>query len=141
MSYRYVDSMSDVAFTACGETIEELFLECWNATLNVMAGNAGAIDKKIGKKIEITDRALDLLLFDFLQELIFYKDAERIFLCIDNVTIRRIDAENTLTAEAKGEEIDRAKHRVLVDVKAVTMHRFSLLHTDHSWRATIVLDV
>ncbi len=141
MSYRYVDSVSDVAFTARGETIEELFLECWNATLNVMVGNAGAIEKKIAKKIEIKNRALDLLLFDFLQEQIFYKDAERIFLRVYDIDIQHADRVYTLSANAKGERIDRSRHGVLVDVKAVTMHRFSVEQNCGMWRATVVLDV
>jgi len=141
MSYRYVDSVSDVAFTAEGETIEELFLECWNATLNVMTGKAGAIEKKIAKKIEIQNKNIEMLLFDFLQELIFYKDAEGIFLCIEDIDILRTDTEYALSADAKGERIDRSRHRILVDVKAVTMHMFRVEHTDDIWRATVVLDV
>ncbi len=141
MPYRYIDSVSDVAFSANGKTVQELFLSCWDATLNVMVGNPRAIDKKITKKIEIENRALDMLLFDFLQELIYYKDAEGIFLCIEDITISQTDAGNTLSAEAKGERIDRPRHRILVDVKAVTMHRFSVERTGGIWQATVVLDV
>lgn len=141
MPYRYIDSVSDVGFTADGETLEELFLECWNATLNVMIGDALAIEKKIAKRIEIADSDLDLLLFDFLQELIYYKDAERIFLCIEDIVISRIGSGYFLNADARGEVIDRSKHHILIDVKAVTMHRFSLTGRDDHWEATVILDV
>ncbi len=143
MPYRYIDSItvSDVAFTARGKTVEELFLACWDATFHVMVENLLAIEKKITKKIEIKNRALDMLLFDFLQELIYYKDAEGIFLRIERITIHRSDTVYSLSADAKGERIDRSKHKVLVDVKAVTMHRFNVEHTGGTWHATVVLDV
>lgn len=143
MSYRYIDSVtvSDVAFTARGKTVEKLFLACWDATLNVMVGNPQAIDKKIIKKFEIKNRDLDMLLFDFLQELIYYKDAEGIFLRIEHITIHRSDTGYSLSADVKGERIDRSKHKVLVDVKAVTMYRFNVEHVGGIWHATVVLDV
>ena len=41
----------------------------------------------------------------------------------------------------RGEGIDRQRHPLLVDVKAVTLHRFRVALEDGAWRATVVLDV
>jgi SHS2 domain-containing protein len=46
-----------------------------------------------------------------------------------------------LEAHASGEQIDAGRHRLLVDVKAVTLHRFQVAFKDNLWRAAVVLDV
>ena len=46
-----------------------------------------------------------------------------------------------MTAEAYGEVIDRERHELLVDVKAVTMHHFKVEETAEGWTATVVLDI
>jgi len=46
-----------------------------------------------------------------------------------------------LEAEFCGELIDAGRHRLLVDVKAVTLHRFQVAFRDNLWKAVVVLDV
>jgi SHS2 domain-containing protein len=81
------------------------------------------------------------LLFSFLQELIFYKDARRLLLHADRVRIEEREGLFRLEAQVSGEQIDAGGHRLLVDVKAVTLHRFQLLLEDRIWKAIVVLDV
>jgi len=47
----------------------------------------------------------------------------------------------SLKAKAKGEPIDRERHGLRNDVKAVTMHMFGVKHEGARWRATVVLDI
>ena len=83
-----------------------------------------------------------MLLFDFLNELIFYKDARRLLLLPAQVTITGSRATGySLQARLQGVEIDAARHRLNTDVKAVTMHRFSVTPVAEGWQATVVLDV
>jgi SHS2 domain-containing protein len=93
------------------------------------------------RTLHLEDDALDLLLFNTLQELIYYKDAEQLFLRITQVHITETDGHYTLYAEAHGEPLDPTRHRLGVDVKAVTLHRFSLEPTDQGWKAFVILDV
>ena len=69
---------------------------------------------------------LDLLLFNFLQELIYLKDARRLLLRIASVSIDSGAAGFRLCARAMGEELNPEKHNLIVDVKAVTLYRFLL---------------
>jgi SHS2 domain-containing protein len=143
MSYRYRDDLSvaDVAFEAEGTSLEELFTSAWDATLRVMLENPSALDGKSRKSIAIEDRSVDLLLYNFLQELIYYKDAEALLLRLEHC---RIDAGTTptkLEALAIGQQIDVKHHRLGTDVKAVTFHKFSLKQEGELWRTTVVLDV
>jgi SHS2 domain-containing protein len=44
-------------------------------------------------------------------------------------------------AIAVGEAIDPTRHQLAGDVKAVTMHRLRVVHTEDGWQATVVLDI
>jgi SHS2 domain-containing protein len=83
----------------------------------------------------------EMLLFDFLNELLFYKDARRLILLPAQLAITKVGEAFTLQATLQGEEIDSSRHRLNTDVKAVTMLRFSVAPVPEGWRATVVLDV
>lgn len=143
MPYRYIDSIAiaDVAFEAEGSTIEELFRACWEAAVNVMVSDLGTIEGKVKREITLREGNIELLLFNFLQEMIFLKDAEQLLLLIDTLNIETEDGKQKLRAETKGERIDPLKHELIVDIKAVTFHHFMVKKSSNGWKATVVLDV
>ncbi len=143
MGFKLIDdiTMADIAFRLNGQDINELFFSGALALMSVMIDNPESISRDIKKNISLKDPNLDNLLFNFLQEFIFYKDAESLLLLPKNLKINRIGDDHKCDAELLGEIIDHEKHQLNVDVKAVTMHNFELKkETDH-WIATVVLDV
>ncbi|MBI5440305.1 MAG: archease [Deltaproteobacteria bacterium] len=140
--YRYLEdiALSDAAFEAWGESPEELFAAAADATVNVMVQDLGALARRERREIRVRADELDLLLFELLQELIFYKDAECLLLKVTQLKTDREADGWTLTAEAWGDRIDPERHALLIDVKAVTLHRFRVWQTDEGWKATVVLD-
>jgi len=146
MPYRFVDDLTvaDVAFEARGTNLEELFCSAWQATLKVMIENPSALNRTEIRTIALEEPSLDLLLHNFLQELIYYKDAESLLLRIDDCRIQFREQEAGpagLEARASGQTIDPEAHRLGTDVKAVTFYNFSLHRDNRGWRATVVLDV
>lgn len=133
--------MADVAFEAWGATREELFAASAGALLRTMVANPEEVERRQDIAISLEHEELDLLLFDFLGELIFYKDARRLLLHADEVRINDVEGGFRLDAPAWGEKIDSQRHKLLVDVKAVTLHRFQVVCENGAWKATIVLDV
>ncbi len=113
----------------------ELFL------VRVRLGNRDALQPRERRTITVASESVDLALLKFLEELIFYKDARRLLLHADSVRIVGEQGTFRLEAEVSGEEIDRSRHRLLVDVKAVTLHSFQVVYEDHCWKAVVVLDV
>ena len=132
---------ADIGFTATGRTPEELMVAAADATMNVMVEDLAEIDGRQKKDLRVEAASLDMALFDLLQELVFYKDAEELLLRLAKVVIAMTDDRIVVTAEAWGEQIDREKHQLLVDVKAVTLHRFKVEETEEGWTATVVLDI
>lgn len=143
MPYRYIPdiAIADVAFEAWAETLEELFLAAADATMNVMVADLETIADKDIRSLELADEQVDMLLFQLLQELIFFKDAERLLLRVRAIEIHRLADRYALKAEARGEGIDPGRHDLVVDVKAVTLHRFRVESTAKGWEAAVILDI
>ena len=132
---------ADIAFNAWNETLEGLFKDAAEATIKVMVENVPAVRPTETVEIALDQTNEEMLLFDFLNELIFYKDARRLILLPKEITFGRSEAGCELKATLQGEEINTERHRMNTDVKAVTMLRFSLTQVQEGWRATVVLDV
>jgi len=143
MTYRYLDdtAIADVAFEARGNDLEDLFRSAWEATLATMIDNPECIARKTTHRVNVHQNRTDLLLHDFLQELLFYKDAEGILLQVDQLNIKAEESQYRLDAVLAGEKIDHARHEMRVDVKAVTFYQLYVDHSETGWRATVVLDV
>jgi SHS2 domain-containing protein len=80
-------------------------------------------------------------LLQFLQELLFYKDAQRLLLRVSAVQITTHEHGFDLQARAAGEPLDPARHALGADVKGVTLHRLQVVQTPNGWEATVTLDV
>jgi len=141
--YRYLEEIAtaDVAFEARGVTLEETFLAAADATLNTMVEEIGTVAPRERRVFSLAADFLDLLLFELLQELVYHKDADRLLLRVRDLRFEETGSGYRLHADAYGETIDRGKHPLLADVKAVTLHRLSVEKTLSGWRAVIVLDV
>ncbi|BDV43307.1 protein archease [Geotalea uraniireducens] len=143
MPYRYLEEIAtaDIAFEAWGTTQEELFIAAADALLGVMVEEPATVAPVVAVAIELAGEQLDLLLFAFLQELVYHKDARQLLLRITDIALSGTPARSSLTAVARGEEINPGKHTMIVDVKAVTLHRFLVEYREGCWRATVILDI
>jgi SHS2 domain-containing protein len=143
MPFRYLQHIAtaDIAFEAWGKDLPELFRSAADAVTNTMVSDLESITP--GKKLEfdVSHEELDLLLFNFLQELVYFKDAQKLLLRVPEVSIRRGESGYTLKASAFGEELDAEKHHLIVDVKAITLYRFEVRRVGSGWEATVVVDV
>ena len=141
MSYKFVDNVAyaDVAFEASGRNLEELFKSAAEATTKTMIENPQKIDEKEERTIEIETDDVETLLYKFLDEIIFYKDADVLIFRSFKI---KINSEGThLSATFKGEEININKHNMVVDVKAVSYHMFKVEKVKNTWKAFVILDV
>jgi len=143
MPYHYLEEIgtADIAFEATGRDLAQLFSDAADATMNVMIDNLDAIEPRETRQIELSNDELDMLLFDFLQELIYFKDAERLLLRVRDGRIEERDEKYILKADAAGETLDTTRHHQRADVKAVTLHGFSVEKEDGGWKARVLLDI
>ncbi len=141
--YRYLEDIatSDVAFEAWGENLKAVFVEAARALTNCMIKDLREIKRRETRLIQIFADAADILLFRFLQELIYYKDAERLLFSRFLISIHAEDGQYAISGKISGECIDAKRHKLGVDVKAVTLHQFQLSRTSRGWLTMIILDI
>ncbi len=145
MKFRFIPeiAIADVAFEARGKTLEELFGNCALATEEIMV-DTKKVRPKIKKQIKLEAENLDNLLFDFLSELLFYKDAEGLLFSrfkIKVVETKKKNKKYVLAAEVAGEKRDPARHDLRADVKAITLHMWVLKKEKGGWYARIIEDI
>jgi SHS2 domain-containing protein len=143
MPYHYLEEIgtADIAFEATGRDLPELFTAAADATINVMIDNLDSIEPREARQIELSNDNVEMLLFDFLQELIYFKDARRLLLRAREMQIDQKGETYFLKAKVAGERLDDTRHQQRADVKAVTLHGFSVKKDDENWKARVLLDI
>ena len=143
MPYQYLEDVgvADIAFEATGRDLSELFTAAADATMNVMIENLNAIEPRETRQIELSNDSIEMLLFDFLQELIYFKDAKRLLLRACETQIEQKGEAYVLKAKVAGERLDDTRHQQRADVKAVTLHGFCVKKQDGGWKAKVLLDI
>src|SRR5437879_6001501 len=101
MPFHYLEEIgtADIAFEATGRDLLELFTAAAEATMNVMIDNLDAIEPRETRQIELANDNVEMLLFDFLQELIYFKDARRLLLRPKTMQIEQKDDQYFLKAK------------------------------------------
>jgi len=142
MPYKFLEDLAiaDVAFEATGKTIEELFESAALAVINTQVKDLKSVKQRVSKEIKVESESMEMLLFNFLQELIFYKDAELLLFSKFDIKITQ-GKKYKLKAKAYGEKLNMKKHELLVDVKAVSLHNFKVEETKEGWKSDVILDV
>jgi SHS2 domain-containing protein len=139
--YRFLEdvAIADAAFLAEGETLEELFEVCAQATFEVMA-DTKTIQHKHKEEIKLAGKNPEELLFDWLADLIYLKDSKYMLFNKFDIEIQKKNGYS-LVAEVWGEPADQQKHKVRVDVKAVTYHQLEVKQKKDKWIAKVILDI
>lgn len=141
-SFRFLDdvALADVAFDAEGDSVQALFAGATQALLTALADPA-TVGSSWERKIERRDADLPQLLFDWLSDIVYWKDAAGVVFHDAPLTVVREGEQWTLTARLIGDSVDRGGQELRSDVKGVTKHLYALHQTDGRWTARVVLDV
>jgi SHS2 domain-containing protein len=132
---------ADAGFIARGATLSECFQAAADATLSIMIENPDELREETQRQIRVEHNAIDLLLVRFLEELVYFKDAEGLFLRAQDVRVEEAGSGWRATALLTGEPIDTERHHLSGDIKAVTLHRLDVRKVKDEWRAVVVVDI
>jgi len=137
--FEFVDiTTADTAFVAYGKDLNELFANAALAMFEVMV-NTKQIKPKVEKTVKIKGNDLQSLMFNWLNELLIYVDAENLAFSKFDV---EVDKKNMkLEAKCWGEKIDTKKHETRTAVKSATYHKLEIKKIKNQWEAQIILDI
>lgn len=125
-NYEYFDVTADIGFKSYGETLNEAFENAGLAIFNIISDTSDIEPlREISFKIRSEDEIS--LLYDYLEELLFYHEIE--FMLFSEFHVE-IDDNLQLRATIKGEPIDWDKHERKTEIKAITFHKMDVKKTD-----------
>ena len=130
---------SDFAFEVIADTLSELFRGAGIASMVAMV-DINSVKETEEWNFELEAEDEQFLLYDFLSELIYLKDAETVLFKDFEITIKRNEKLN-LKCRASGSQIDWENEGLLTDVKAVTMYEFRVEKKENQWICHVILDL
>lgn len=138
--HKFLDHTADVFFVAKADTLPALFNECALAVEETMVE---VTKVKAVEKVKILGEStkVESLLFDFLDELLFFKDYRQLVFSKFDIDIKESNGKYSLVCQAQGEKIDFSRHEPKVDVKAITMHEFKVEKVKEGWKAQVLIDI
>ena len=138
--FKIVDDLvsGDYIFDAYGETLEELFANCASACFHAMT-DVEDIEKSISVNIEISGENIDELLFNFLSELIYFKDVNCMFFSDFKIVLDQ--DEKNIKAVVCGDSINYDKYKIKTDVKAVTYYGLKIIRRNNRFTVRVILDL
>ncbi|HLK10780.1 MAG TPA: archease [Candidatus Binatia bacterium] len=139
--YHFVEgiALADCAIDVEGADLPDLFETAALALADVMVDPA-TVPTTTRRTITLDAAELDLLLYDWLSELIFRKDRDAEVYTRAKVAIDG-GGPFRLVADVEGGVLDPARTELRSDAKAVTFHQFALERAHGGWRARIVIDI
>lgn len=133
-------AIADLCFDASGKTLEELFTHCAEALLSAMVDVKSV--KPMKERIitlENTDR--EMLLFDFLNEIVYAKDTYAEVFGTIRLTIVQRNGMYHLRAILAAAPINPETQKLGNDVKAVTFHQFGIAEKNGRFTARVIVDI
>ena len=115
--YELIEHTADVGVKAYGKTVAEAFEHAAEAMFDIITDES-TIDSIGEYDILLEAPDLEQLLVDWLSKLLFLNDAENLVFGKFEVTI----TGNRLSAHVFGEKYNNKKHKMGVEIKAVTYH-------------------
>jgi SHS2 domain-containing protein len=140
MAYEFFDHTGDVGVTLTGRSLDELFsaaAAAFSETITALE----SVEPRRPEELEIAAPELDLLLVDFLSELLYRFDTRGWLTRAAEVEVRARDVGWELQGTLIGERLDPARHATKVLIKAVTYHGLEVAQREGVWSARIVFDI
>jgi len=141
-SFRFLEdiAIADIGFEAEGESLEELFRGATQALIESMA-NPSSVSVGWERVIERSDVDPAALLFEWLSEVVYWKDAAGAVFRGAPLTVRQEREVWLLRARLIGAPVDHRTQELHADVKGVTKHLYELKQAGGRWKTRVVLDV
>lgn len=117
--YELIDHTADIGIKAYGDNLSEAFAHAAKGMFDIIT-DSSKIESKGEYQIELSADELDQLLVDWLDELLYLQGAENLVFGEFNVSVD--EEKEMISATVSGEEFDTEKHKIGMEIKAVTYH-------------------
>jgi SHS2 domain-containing protein len=144
--YELFEHTADLGLRVKAPTAEALFLDAARGLLAMLVANPNAVRPVQTRTIELAADEPAYLLFDWLSELLYAFESERLLLTEFDLQLRGSGTPQrafptALVATCRGEPMDPARHRMEHEVKAITYHALRVEQSTDGWEAEVIVDI
>jgi SHS2 domain-containing protein len=135
--FEVLEHTADVGLRVRAPELDLLFAEAARGLFSLIVVRPAAVEACQQLEITLPAAATDDLLVDWLSELLFVFESQRLVLSDFQVGV---DSRG-LRAVVRGAPLDVRQHEVGYEVKAVTYHRLCVTQDTAGWMAEFYLDL
>jgi SHS2 domain-containing protein len=135
--YEFFEHTADLGLRVHAADLNSLFVEAAKALFAAVVEELVSVKQDREVRIELPPDDVEYLLFDWLKQLLFYFDAEHLLFGRFEVNID----DQGLHGSALGEPLDRDRHNLEHEVKAITYHGLKVEQTADGWLAEVIVDI
>jgi SHS2 domain-containing protein len=128
---------ADLGLRIRAPDLQTLFVEAAQALFETIVPDLASVQPREKLEIQVNQEDKEFLLFDWLRELLFHFDSKHLLLGRFEVRIEK----GSLTGTAWGEPLDRGRHELEHEVKAITYHGLRVEQTADGWLAEVIVDI
>ncbi|MGE5195527.1 MAG: archease [Deltaproteobacteria bacterium] len=135
--YEIFEHTADLGLRVRAPTLSELMADAGRGLFAMVVEDPASVQAVVTREFHISGSDRTYLLFDWLNELLYVCDTQRL-------AFSQFDVQMTadgLAATARGEPLDPARHRLTHEIKAITYHGLKVEQTDEGWLAEVIVDI
>jgi SHS2 domain-containing protein len=134
--FEVIDHTADIGLRAFGADLPEAFANAARGMFSLIT-NLDSIREVICKDLKVEAPDKEVLLVEWLNELLFYFDTEQIL-------FRRFDIDSLTETEVRarcyGEKTDRSRHILKMGIKSTTYHLLKV-EKKKRYRVQVLFDI
>jgi len=131
------DHTADLGLRIRADNLDALFAEAAQALFSAVVADLATVRPVVRRDLTLPPDDRELLLFDWLKQLLYWWDAEHLLFGKFDVRV----SDQGLTGTAWGEPLDRQRHQLEHEVKAITYHGLRVEPADGGWLAEVIVDI
>lgn len=135
--FEIIDHTADIGIVAYGADIKQVFANAAIGLFNLMA-DLDDFKEDIKRELELSAEDVEVLLVEWLNELIYIFDVEHIL-------FKRFEIDKLSNTEIKakcfGEKIQPGQHKLKREIKAATYHMLRIIKEDGGYKVQVIFDI
>ena len=135
--YETFEHTADLGLRVAAGSREDLFAEAARGLFSMIVPDLASVRLTQTRELTIAGQEIDYLLFDWLNELLYIFDTQRLLLADFEVRLN----DDGLIATTRGEAYDPKRHRLDHEVKAITYHGLRVDEDETGWRGEVIVDI
>lgn len=135
--YTFINHTADIGIEVKNNNLIQVFIHTAKGMFDIITDiDKISLEKEV--RIEINGNSYEDLLIDWLNELLFYYETEK--LVFGEFLIDEL-GPNIIKSIVLGENLKQKKHKIKKHIKAATYHNLKIVKENNSWKVVVIFDV